>query len=66
MWLCELTLRLTRLTCSPESSADMKTITDTPTPTPTMINRLCVRPSRKKRVAAIHSKGSQGDIAIYA
>ena len=34
----------------------MNVITATPSVTPAMISRVCARPSRMKRSAAIHSK----------
>ena len=37
----------------------MKMMTPTPIATPTMMKIVCIRPSRRKRIAAIHSKGSQ-------
>src|SRR5512134_3654182 len=56
---CEESTRFTMFACCPESAADMKMITPTPIDTPTMIDTVCNRPSRRKRLAAIHSKGSQ-------
>lgn len=38
----------------------MKTITPTPIAMPLTMNKVCVRPSRRKRSATIHSNGSQG------
>ena len=54
-----LSTRRMKLACRLDSSADMKTITATPMATPVMMNRVCKRPSRRKRSATIHSKGSQ-------
>ena len=54
-----LSTRRMKLACRPDSSADMKTITATPMATPVMMNRVCKRPSRRKRSATIHSDGSQ-------
>ena len=56
---CEESTRLTMLACCPASAADMKMITPTPIDTPTMMETVCSRPSRRKRLAAIHSNGSQ-------
>src|SRR5512145_3292817 len=56
---CEDGTRFTMVACCPASAADMKMITPTPIETPTMIETVCSRPSRRKRLAAIHSKGSQ-------
>ena len=57
MWAWALSTRLVRLACRPVSRADMKTITAMPTETPDMMNSVCMRPSRRKRSAAIHSNG---------
>ena len=46
-----------KLVCSPAISADMNTITATPMATPAMMNTVCSLPSRRKRIATIHSKG---------
>jgi hypothetical protein len=43
----------------PLSTADMNTITPTPIAMPLTMNSVCSRPSRRKRIATIHSKGSQ-------
>ena len=59
---CELSTRLKILACMPARSADMKTMTPTPIATPEMMNSDCRRPSRRKRRAAIHSKGMKGFI----
>ena len=58
-WAWALSTRRMKLACRPDSSADMKTITATPMATPVMMNRVCKRPSRRKRSATIHSEGSQ-------
>jgi hypothetical protein len=56
----ELRVRRMMLDCRPEIRADMNTITPTPMATPTKMNTVCIRPSRKKRMATIHSNGTQG------
>ena len=48
-----------KFACRPASSADMNTITATPIDTPVMMNNVCIRPSFRYRIAAIHSKGAQ-------
>ena len=58
-WAWALSTRRMKLACRPDSKADMKTITATPMATPVMMNRVGRRPSRRKRSATIHSKGSQ-------
>ena len=60
-WICgcDVSTRLTKLACRPVSKADMKTITPTPMAMPLMMNMVCIRPSRRKRVAAIQVNGSQ-------
>ncbi len=61
-WMCgcAVSTRRTKLACSPASSADMNTITPTPMAMPLTMNSVCIRPSRRKRSATIHSNGSQG------
>ena len=59
MWAWADSIRWIRLDCNPVISADMKTMTATPSATPATMNNVCSRPSRRKRMATIHSKGSQ-------
>ena len=50
--------------CRPVIIADMKTITATPIATPATMKTVCSRPSRRKRIATIHSNGCH-DLNIW-
>ena len=66
IWGCDVSTRLMKLACSPASIADMKTMTATPIAMPLMMNIVCMRPSLRKRMAAIHSNGIQRFMASPA
>ena len=57
---CEVSTRFRKFACRLDSIADMKTMTATPIDTATRMKIVCIRPSLRKRMAAIHSKGCQG------
>src|SRR5574338_423371 len=59
MCACAESTRRTMFSCCPASAADMKMMTPTPMPMPSRIAAVCRRPSRRKREAAIHSKGTR-------
>lgn len=59
MWPWVDSTRWMKLCCRPVISADMNTITATPIATPATMNSVCSRPSRRKRIATIHSNGCQ-------
>ncbi len=57
MCACVDSVRSARLACRLFTSAVMKMITATPTVVPATMSSDCMRPSRRKRIATIHSNG---------